>query len=173
MERFGRRTGMRPVSKHIGSGRRFPNHWRSIHAEHSLDGVRRWCSVHPFVGGQRPDPPGPRQGPADGPGTFKGPPASAGVRARGFRLRTVTRGPPTRAPRATTAAGMPAARPAIPAGTTSAGPATTRAASAGRGPGWGCGPAWASAASARGADRPQVLRSPCGGARPGDGRRGR
>ena len=59
---------------------------------------------------------------------------------------------------------MPAARPAIPAGTTSAGPATTRAASAGRRPGWGCGPAWASAASARGADRPQVLRSPCGGA---------
>ena len=86
------------------------------------------------------------------------------VRARGFRLRTVTRGLPTRAPRATTAAGMLAARPAIPAGTTSAGPATTRAASAGRGPGWGCGPAWASAASARGADRPQVLRSPCGGA---------
>ena len=70
----------------------------------------------------------------------------------------------TRVPRATTAAGMPAARPAIPAGTTSAGPATTRAASAGRRPGWGCGPAWAPAASARGADRPQVLRSPCGGA---------
>ena len=48
-------------------------------------------------------------------------------------------------------------------GTTSAGPATTRAASAGRRPGWGCGPAWASAASGRGADRPQVHRSPCWG----------
>ena len=70
--------------------------------------------------------------------------------------------------------GIPAERPAIPLAPataspamTSAGPATTRAASAGRRPGWGCGPAWASAASARGADRPQVLRSPCGGARPG------
>ena len=42
-------------------------------------------------------------------------------------------------------------------GMTSAGPATTRAASAGRRPDWGCGPAWASAASALGADRPQVL----------------
>jgi hypothetical protein len=31
------------------------------------------------------------------------------------------------------------------------------AASAGRPPGWGCGPAWASAVSARGADPPQVL----------------
>ena len=51
-------------------------------------------------------------------------------------------------------AGYPAARPAIP-GTAGypgtavrLGPATTRAASAGRRPGWGCGPAWASAASA-------------------------
>ena len=69
----------------------------------------------------------------------------------------------TYAGRLPTAAGTPAARPAIPAGTTSAGPAPTRAASAGRGPGWGCGPAWASAASARGADRPQALRSPRGG----------
>ena len=44
-------------------------------------------------------------------------------------------------------------RPARLPGTTSAGPATTRAASAGRRPGSGCGPAWASAASDRGADR--------------------
>ena len=43
------------------------------------------------------------------------------------------------------------------------GRATTRAASEGRRPGWGCGPAWASAASGRGADRPQVRQSPCGG----------
>ena len=78
-------------------------------------------------------------------------------------------------------------------GTTSVGPATTRAASAGRTPGWasapawasahrvsvwagaaaasagrhpgsGCGPAWAPAAWAEGADPPQVLRSPCSGA---------
>ena len=54
-------------------------------------------------------------------------------------------------------AGYPARR-----GTTSAGPATTRAASAGRRPGWGCGPAWAPAASDRGADRPQVLDRPAG-----------
>ena len=47
-------------------------------------------------------------------------------------------------------------------GTTSAGPATTRAASAARRPGSGCGPAWAPAASARGADRPQILRYPAG-----------
>ncbi|MGZ3337662.1 MAG: hypothetical protein ACXVBV_20280, partial [Isosphaeraceae bacterium] len=39
-----------------------------------------------------------------------------------------------------------------------------RAASAGRRPGWGCGPAWDSAASAWGADRSEVLRSPLGGA---------
>src|SRR5687768_689436 len=62
---------------------------------------------------------------------------------------------------------MPAARPAIPAATTSAGPAPTRAASAGRGLGWGCGPAWASAASAWGANRPQVLRLPRRAHRPG------
>ena len=62
---------MRPVPKHIGRGRRFPNYGRRIHAEHSLDGIRRWYSVHPFVGGPRPDTPVPRQGPADGPGTFK------------------------------------------------------------------------------------------------------
>jgi hypothetical protein len=43
-----------------------------------------------------------------------------------------------------------------PDGTTSAGPATTRAASAGRGPDWVSGPAWASAASARAADRPRA-----------------
>ena len=98
---------------------------------------------------------------------------------------TANRGMATEAPRATTllaraatpplaavtmVAGIPVERPAIPVGTagtaspatTSAGPATTRAASGGRRPGWGCGPAWASAASARGADRPQILRSPCG-----------
>ncbi len=73
----------------------------------------------------------------------------------------------------TMVAGIPVERPAIPVGTataspatTSAGPATTRAASGGRRPGWGCGPAWASAASGRGADRPQVVRSPFGTPRP-------
>ena len=75
----------------------------------------------------------------------------------------------------TITAGMPAARPAIPPGlgmakpattaspapaTISVGRATIRAALAARRPAWECGPAWASAASARGADRPQVPRSP-------------
>ena len=147
-----------------------------------------------------------------------GVPSTSGRRARHVLFLVLflgvflTRGTTTRAPRATTtpgaatprlaeattAAGMPAARPAIPAhtGTTSVGPATTRAASVGRTPGWasapawasahrvwvwagagaasagrrpgsGCGPAWAPAAWAEGADRPQVLRSPCSGARPG------
>ena len=41
--------------------------------------------------------------------------------------------------------------------------ATTQAASAGRGPDWACGPDRASAASGRGADRPQALCLPCGG----------
>src|SRR5688572_760953 len=50
-------------------------------------------------------------------------------------------------------AGMPRAM----AATTSAGPATTRAASAGRLPGWAYGLAWALAASARGADRQQAV----------------
>ena len=59
--------------------------------------------------------------------------------------------------------GIPPEQPAIPLGTgtaslplgtTSAGPATIRAASAARRPDWGCGLAWASAALARGADRP-------------------
>ena len=47
-------------------------------------------------------------------------------------------------------------------GTTSAGRATTRAVSVGRRPESGCGRALAPAASVRGAERPQVLRSPRG-----------
>ena len=43
-----------------------------------------------------------------------------------------------------------------------ASPATTRAVSAARRPAWECGPDWASAALDRGAERPQVLRSPRG-----------
>ena len=83
--------------------------------------------------------------------------AGGGYYGGGYAGGTATASPATASP--ATASPAP--------GTTSAGPATTRAASAGRRPGWGCGPAWASAASARGADRPQVLRSPRGACRPG------
>ena len=77
-------------------------------------------------------------------------------------------------------------RPARLPGTTSAGPATTRAASVGRRPGSGCGPAWGPAASAlaltvhRFSDHPAGragldLRAHSGRCRrrPADGRRGR